>query len=171
MSISELVLELYDDLGTWTRVAECLGWSASLWWQIVKQGRQPTRQQSNAVLRHYDKPEIPEPPTEIVARSGVGRVKVLSDNPDVALLVDSRGQEIVRVTVTGAGIPAPESSVETSVRFTQGKIPGEGRNRVSKGILSCSTLEPLDPTKIGRGKSGNPDAIRDAAQRAAAELL
>lgn len=167
---ADLVRQLYDELGSWPAVAVALGRSASLWWQIGYGRRRATRAQANAVLRYYGKPELPTPPAEVVAASGVQYVVPLDDNPDVALLARTEGEAIARVRMMGNGQPIGNGGPAPEATFTSCKTPPVKRKRRSTCILSLSQIGPVEPEKLGRGKSGEPGAIAAAAARAAAAL-
>jgi hypothetical protein len=167
----ELVWRAYDDCGSWPAVAAALGWSPTLWWQVAHDRRQPTREQANAVLRRYGMPEIPAPPSEIVAASGVRYVvQADGDDPDTAILARTGGEALARISITGAGVEIGEAGSAPRCRFTSGKTPQVKRSPTTTGVFTLSTIAPVDASREDRGKSGFRPAIADAARRAA-ELL
>ena len=166
----ELVWRCYDELKNWPAVADALGWSPSLWWQVAHGKRKPTREQANAVLRRYGRPEIPPPPSQIVAASGVTYVVRADDNPDTAILARTGGEALARIRLTGAGVPVGPGASEPECRFTSGKAAPKRRKPRAPYVLTLAQIEPVDPRRLGRGRSGNPSAIAEAARRAAASL-
>ena len=171
MSDSALVMQVYNNLGSWPKVAEELGWSASLWWQVGHNRRPPTRKQHNAACRYLGLPEMPAPPAEVVATSGVKYViRANGDDPDTAILARTGGEALSRIRMEGAGVPIGDGDPAPQATFTSCKTPQVKRKPRATGILTLADIPPVDPAKIGRGKSGNQEAIRAAVARAAAAM-
>jgi hypothetical protein len=161
---------------TWQQVAATLAAHGAehprSYWHAVASGRfDPGWRELDALLTANGQPAQGPPPAKVLEASGVERIITVSDDPDLALLVRVEGAMPTSVSIRANG-GVPEQTVRPSLRVTYVTLPKVTRKRTTTGFrfLSLSDIGPVEPAKIGRGKSGEPGAIRAAAQAAARVL-
>ena len=159
---------------TWQQVAATLAALGAAhprsYWHGVASGRfEPGWRELDALLTANGEPAQGPPPAKVMEASGVERIITVSDDPDLALLVRVEGATPTSVSIRANG-GVPGQTVRPSLRVTYVTLPKVTRKRTTTGFLSLSDIGPVDPTKIGRGKSGEAGAIRAAAQAAARVL-
>lgn len=170
MTDAELAETLRDGR-TWQAVADLCAQHGSghprSYWAGVAAGRfAPGWRERDALLSALGREPLGPPPSEVVAASGVAHVISACDDPDLALLVRTDGKAPKRVSVRVDGVAVGDTQKPPTLVVTH-----VTRNRgPSQRVTRLSEIEPPAPSRLGRGKSGNANAIAEAARRAAALL-
>lgn len=132
--------------------------SKGTWSRILNEQQAPSYPHLVEIALACSLPLPPAPPLE--AAKGVEEWHQVGDEPPrFGVLLSQAGTVSVR-EVEGAD----------SLKVVRRKAKPKAPRRKRKAVLTLSDIGPVPPEKVGRGKAGNPEAIRKAAELAAAEL-
>jgi hypothetical protein len=163
-----LVLALKDGR-TWEGVALLLAehgadCTKATWWKVANGQQAATLEQVNAIRAAHDLPPVPPMPADVVRKSGVQRVVVMSDSPDLALLVDVQGKMPRSITIR-----LSEDGIDESVTVPASFVTAvtSPQRRAARGGLTVrrDVWEKLRAAKIRHGLNW------DALLAMAADLL
>ena len=144
----------------------------SYWHSVSMRRFDPGWREVDALLiANGQEPQGP-PPAEEVAGHEIRQVVRQADTRsfDTMALANLDGQDCAEVVLKVGNGNGSGEKITANVLVTRVTRPATKRKPRKPGVMTLADIPPVDPAKIGRGKSGNQEAIRAAVARAAAEM-